>query len=381
MMMRPNLNVILAHDWLTGMRGGERVLETLCQTFPAARIYSLIHNPSSISPTINQHPIFTSYLQKVPGILRHYRYWLPFFPAAMEKMQMPPADALISISHCVAKGARPAAGTRHLCYCLTPMRYAWLFYEEYFGHNPLKKALLKPCLARLRAWDAASAQRVHRFVTISQHVRRRIQQFYGRDADVVYPPINTAYWTPPADRSSPPPPVRETYDLIASALVPYKRVDLAVKAYTRSGTPLVVVGSGPETPRLRQLAGPNIRFLGWITDEQLRQLYRHCRALIFPGQEDFGIVPLEAQACGRPVVAFGKGGALETVVDGVTGLFFQEQSVEALLEAVERCASQDWDASAIRAHAELFSPERFLSGISHSLALCLGEESSQFPAS
>jgi len=367
-----DLNVILAHDWLTGMRGGERVLENLCRAYTRAPIFTLIHNPDVTSDIIRRHPITTSRLQQIPGITRHYRYFLPFFPAAMESLQLPQADMLISISHCVAKGALPPPGARHLCYCLTPMRYAWMFYEEYFGTNLLKKAMLNPLLARLRDWDRQTCQRVNRFVTLSRHVRKRIGDYYGREADVVYPPVNTDFWTPAPDQ----PTTRSgaelgAYDLIVSALVPYKRIDLAVKTYTRSGAHLILVGTGPEFRRLRALAGPNIQFTGWLPDNRIRDLYRQCRALIFPGEEDFGIVPVEAQACGRPVVAYGRGGALETVVDGSTGVFFQEQSEESLLDAITRCAACGWTPSVIRSHAAQFSENQFRRGITDSITKCL----------
>ena len=371
--MMKNLNVILAHDWLTGMRGGERVLESLCREFPHAPVFTLIHNPSATSEIIRQHSITSSWLQHIPGITRYYRYCLPLFPSAMERLHHPDADAVISISHCVAKGLKPQPGTRHLCYCLTPMRYAWLFYEEYFGPHPLKKAALKPLLARLRDWDQQTCKRVDRFVTLSQHVRQRIRDYYQRDADVVYPPVNTIYWTPDPEQPMTPRPGSElgTYDLIVSALVPYKRLDLAIKAYTRSKESLVIVGTGPEYRRLYAMAGANIQFYGWLTDERIRDLYRRCRMLIFPGEEDFGIVPVEAQACGRPVVAYGQGGALETVADNVTGVFFREQTEDALLDAVRRCCGHGWDPLIIRSHAETFSEIRFLRGLNASLKTCL----------
>lgn len=365
--------LLLAHDWLTGMRGGERVLETICQRFPDAPIFSLIHNPAKISAAIRRHPINSSWLQRIPGIQRHYRYWLPFFPTAMASLQLPPADLLISISHCVAKGAQAPEGARHLCYCLTPMRYAWLFQEEYFGNNPIKKALLKPLLAHLRRWDQESSAQVDRFVAISRHVQARISTYYGRESDLVYPPVDTAYWTPAPTQPATTGFGAElgVYDLVVSALVPYKRVDLAVQAYSRSGARLVIVGVGPEWRRLRALAGPNIYFTGWLANSDIRDLYRRARALIFPGEEDFGIVPLEAQACGCPVVALGRGGALETVVKDVSGVFFQEQSPEALLDALAAGARRQWDPLAIRAQAERFAPEHFWSSFEKSLAQCL----------
>lgn len=370
---RKQLKVIFAHDWLTGMRGGERVLELLCGTFPNAPVYTLLHNPKAISAVINSHPVFISRLQHLPLITSYYRRMLPFFPVAIEHLRPEPADLLISVSHCVAKGLKPRKGTLHLCYCLTPMRYAWVFYEEYFGHNPLKKIVLEPFLRRLRTWDKSASDRVDHFVALSRHVQRRIRKFYGRESDIVYPPVKTQYWTP-----APPGQTQDnknTYDLIVSALVPYKRVDLAVKAYNRSGERLIIAGTGPELPRLRAASSSNIEFIGWVPDERLRELYRHCRALIFPGEEDFGIVPVEVQACGRPVIAYAKGGALETVKEGATGIFFKEQTGEALLNAIERCTATKWNSAAIRAHAEQFGEEHFIAGMTASIEKCLNHGS------
>lgn len=351
------LNVVLCHDWLTGMRGGERVLETLCNGFPEAPLFTLIHNPAAVSDTINAHPITTSWLQAVPGIMQHYRFFLALFPSAIERMNVPRADLLISTSHCIAKGIRPKPGTKHICYCFTPMRYVWTFYREYFSGNPIKTLMARPLLPALRAWDRQSAQRVDRFVAISKHVQKRIKDFYGRESDLVYPPVPIDQWTPGPDS-------HDTFDLIVSALVPYKRVDLAVSAYTRLGYPLKIVGTGSEWKRLHNLAGPNVEFLGRQPDEKLLDLYRACRMLIFPGEEDFGIVPLEAQACGRPVVAYRKGGALETVDENVSGIFFNEQTEDSLLDAVKQCIASSWNRTAIRANAEKFNTENFIRGLS-----------------
>jgi glycosyltransferase involved in cell wall biosynthesis len=362
-----SLNVALAHDWLTGMRGGERVLEIFADGFPDASIHTLIHDPAAVSASINRHPIVTSPLQRVPGITRRYRYFLPVHPWAISRLRAAPADLLISTSHCVAKGLPRPPGARHLCYCFTPMRYAWTFYEEYFGSNPVKKALLKPVLKKLRRWDHDNSARVDRFVAISQHVKRRIEKFYGRDADVVYPPVDTERCTPGPDSE------HQGYDLVVSALVPYKRVDLAVQAYRRNGFPLMVVGSGTEYETLRAQATDNITFCGWKSDAEILELYRGCRMLIFPGEEDFGIVPVEAQACGKPVVAFGRGGATETVLDGQTGLFFHEQTSAALIEAIEKCAARKWNPQLIRHHSLKFSTQQFIDGIHKSIHQCLHE--------
>lgn len=360
-----NLKVVLSHDWLTGMRGGERVLELLCEGFPDAPVYTLLHNPGSVCETISRHRIETSCLQHVPGIFSGYRWFLPLFPWAVGRMGPPAADVLISTSHCIAKGLKPAPGTKHLCYCFTPMRYAWIFYDEYFGKNLFKKALFKPVLNALRKWDLKASERVDRFVAISEHVRKRIRDCYGRDADVVYPPVDTEFFTPGGEQ--------EDFDLIVSALVPYKRIDLAVKAYNQTGRKLKIVGIGTNDAELRRASGPNVEFLGWKDDAAIRELYRRCRCLVFPGEEDFGIVPLEAQACGRPVVAYARGGTLETVVDGSTGVFFENQTPEDLIDAVEKCRQKSWDIQVIRANAQKFSRQRFIDGMAGSIRKCRQE--------
>ncbi len=360
-----SLDVALAHDWLTGMRGGERVLEWLCRGFPHAPLTTLIHDPARISAEINAHPVQTSWLQRVPGITRRYRWFLPLYPAAVAGLPVPEADVLISTSHCVAKSLRVRPGAKHLCYCFTPMRYAWLFHDEYLGRNPLKRALAAPVLATLRRWDRATAARVDRFVTLSRHVQDRIRRFYGRESDVVYPPVDVDFFTPGGVEEP------DDFDLIVSALVPYKRVDLAVKVYSQLGRKLKIAGTGTDYAALKQIAGPTIEFLGWQGDEQLRELYRRCRLLVFPGEEDFGIVPLEAHACGRPVVAFAKGGALETLVEGETAVFFREQTETALVAAVQAAAARRWPREIIRRQAEHFAPQHFIAGLAASLEKCL----------
>lgn len=359
------LRVVLVHDWLTGMRGGERVLELFCEAFPSAPILTLVHNRPAISAIINGHAVRTSSLQRIPGIHTRYRHFLPCFPSAIEHMRVPDADLVISISHCVAKGIVPPPGARHLCYCLTPMRYAWTFYEEYFGTNPLKKLVLKPILAALRRWDRRVCSRVDRFVAISRTVRGRIGAAYGRDADVVHPPVDTDRWTP--DPAVP----RADYDLIVSALVPYKRIDLAIQAYSRLGRRLRIVGVGSEMNRLRAAAPSNVEFLGWQSDADILRHYRECRLLVFPGEEDFGLVPVEAQACGTPVVAYARGGATETVEDGVSGRFFTDPTAESLADAVRQAVSHPWDGDAIRRHAERFAIGRFQAEMNRSIQACM----------
>jgi len=356
--------VLLGHDWLTGMRGGERVLELLCETFPDAELFTLIHNEKAVSEQISKHVSATSWLQHIPGIFKYYRYALPLFPKAIESIRIPEADLLITTNHCVAKGLQKHKNTRHLCYCFTPMRYAWLFFDEYFGGNKIKKMTLSPILSYLRKWDLQSTEKVDRFVAISAHIQKRIEKFYHRPSDIVYPPVDTQRLTPQNNSD-------QDFDLIVSALVPYKRVDLAVDAYNQLKRPLKIVGTGTEYEILKEKAGNNITFEGWQSDETIKQMYQQCRCLIFPGEEDFGIVPVEAQACGRPVVAYAKGGALETVQDGKTGIFFSQQTVESLIEGIEKVSRTAWDKATIRKNAERFSTEKFLRGIHRQIDLTL----------
>ena len=360
-----SLDVALTHDWLTGMRGGEKVLELLAAGFPAAPLYCLLHKPGAVSDVITRRTIHTSVLQHMPGVFKHYRYLLPTFPLAMRTLGRVDADLLISTSHCAAKALRTTPRTRHLCYCFTPMRYAWTFHDEYFGASKLKQAVLAPMLGAMRCWDKANSAGVDRFVGISRHVQQRIEQFYHREADVVYPPADTAFYAPD------PAVAREDFDLVVSALVPYKRVDLAVAAYTQSGRRLVVIGAGTEFDRLRELAGPSVSFTGWLPDEAIRDHYRRCRFLVFPGEEDFGIVPVEAMACGTPVLAFGRGGVTETVVEGKTGLFFSAQTPDALNTCRTEAESMPWDAAAIQQRAENFSQQAFVTNLHVSITRCL----------
>lgn len=350
--------VALGHDWLTGMRGGERVLSLFCQSFPDAPLATLLADPSLVDGHIRSRRIVTSFMQRIPGVVRNYRRMLPIMGLAARTTRIPDCDVFLTTNSCVAHAFEPPPAATMICYCFTPMRYAWLFPREYLG--PAKAALAAPYLAYLRRWDKAHTARVDRFIAISRHVQKRISDFYGRDSDVVYPPVDTARCTPAPDTAQG---SHGGYDLVVSALVPYKRIDLAVAAYTRTGHPLKVVGVGSDERRLRASAGPNVEFLGWRSDDDILALYRGCRMLVFPGEEDYGIVPLEAMACGKPVVAFGRGGATETVLDGETGVFFHEQTPEALAEAAERAASIIWDPAAIRRRAELFGTGPFLASM------------------
>ncbi|MBF0254742.1 MAG: glycosyltransferase [Candidatus Omnitrophica bacterium] len=349
------MKIAYHHDWLNGMRGGEKCLEAAIEEFGPGPVHTLFCEPGRVSPAIAACPIQTSWLQRVPGINRVYQWLLPLFPLAAGTIPPAEADLIVSMNHCVAKSfPKKSSSTPHLCYCFTPMRYAWLFFEEYFGRRPAwMRLLIRWVLKGLRWWDRRTNRGVDRFVAISEHVRARIERFYQRDAGVVYPPVDTLFFTPD-DQAD-----RQEYLLVVSALVPYKRVDLAVSAAKRLGMSLKVIGDGPELSRLKTLAGPEARFLGWVSSEAIRDHYRSARALIFPGEEDFGIVPVEAQACGLPVIALGRGGALETIQSGVTGVFFEEPTVESLMKALARFGGIRWDESAIRANAERFGLERF----------------------
>ncbi len=348
------MKVALVHDWLTGMRGGEKVLEVLAELYPDADLLTLVHRRGSVSPTIERLPIRTSFLQRLPFVDRYYRHCLPLFPAAIEALDVDGYDLVVSSSHCAAKSIIRAGRARHLCYCLTPMRYAWDQYPAYFGEERVGRVparLLRPVLAGLARWDRATAGRADRYVAISRYVAARIHRYYNRPAEVIYPPVDTVFYHPDGGP-------RDGGALIVSALVPYKRIDLAIAACRALGLPLRIVGQGPELARLRRLGGA-VDFLGVRSDDDIRALYRRARVVILPGEEDFGIVPLEAQACGCPVVALARGGALETVVDDATGILFPESSQASLSDALRRALATAFDAAAIRAHAERFGRARF----------------------
>jgi glycosyltransferase involved in cell wall biosynthesis len=361
------MRVALVHDWLTGMRGGERVLESLVVLFPAADIFTLVHVPGSVTPAIEARPIRTSFIQRLPGAPRRFRQYLPLFPLAMRRFDLRGYDLVLATSHCVAVGARPPAAATHVVYCFTPMRYAWTLEGAYLRRvPPLARGALRVALAGLRRWDVAAGRRAGHVSCISRHVAARIRRAWGREARVLYPPVRTAFFRPLEGGA-----LDDAY-LCVSALTPYKRVDVAVDACTRLGRRLDVIGAGPELPGLRRRAGPTIRFLGWQPDESVRQAMARCRAFLFPGEEEFGIAPLEATATGRPVIAYGRGALTETVVDGVTGLFFREQTPDALIDALDRAQVTGWSPEKIRAHALRFSEEAFRAEMSAFVAAARG---------
>jgi glycosyltransferase involved in cell wall biosynthesis len=391
------LRVALVHYWLVAHRGGERVLEALAEMFPQADIFTLVYDPKQTSETIRRHPIQPSFLQSIPFARRIYRSLLPLIPMALEQFDLRAYDLVISSESGPAKGVLTNPETCHICYCHSPMRYAWNMYQDYWkGAGPLKRIFIAPLMNYVRQWDQSTAARVDYFVASSRNGAKRIRKFYRREAPVIYPPVHASWFS---IGNHP-----EDFYLVVSPLVAYKRVDLAVAACSKLNRRLVVIGSGAELARLRRMAGPSVTFLGAQADEVVRNHYRRCRAFLFPGEEDIGLTPIEAQASGRPVIAYAKGGALETVVgyrpenerrrraglpcppvseqegdreshmdkgpETCTGVFFpaardsegaQGQTVDALIEAIKLFESVEgrFDPAFIRAHAERFDTSRF----------------------
>ena len=337
------LKVALVHDWLTGMRGGEKCLEVLCELFPDADLYTLLHQKGKLSQNIESRSIRTSFVQHLPFGLKKYRHYLPLFPLAIEQFDLSAYDLIVSSSHCVAKGVRRNNSTYHISYVHTPMRYVWDQFNTYFRQPrtswPVRigAELMRPYLQR---WDRNTAKRVDTFLCNSNNIRKKILEYYGRESQVIYPPVDLSQFKPGDTKAG--------YYLMVGAFAPNKRVDLAVHAFNKLKLPLKISGSGQDEEYCRSIAGETIEFLGTLSNEKLLELYQQARALVFPGEDDFGITPLEAQACGTPVIAFAAGGVLETVTDQ-TGLFFKEQKVEALVKAVE-IMERKW---------EVFVPEKF----------------------
>ena len=338
--------VAIVHYWLVNMRGGEKVVELLCDIFPKADIFTLVHDPSSVSEKINNHNIKTSFIQRLPFGVRQYQQYLPLHPYAVEQFDLTSYDLVISSESGIAKGVILPPETCHICYCHSPMRYIWNMYHQYReGLNPWEKVIWAVVSNFLRQWDYVNSQRVDYFIANSKNVQRRIKRYYGRKSEVIYPPVEFSRFK-----------VSEAKDYYLSVghLTPYKKADLAVRAFNRSNKKLLIVGDGPQRKELEKLAGPSISFLGNQTDDALNEYYATCKGLIFPGEEDFGITPLEAMASGKPVIAYGKGGALETVIDGKTGILFHDQNEYALNHAVEKAEDICWDIDLIREQAKQF---------------------------
>ena len=345
--------VALVHDYLNQYGGAERVLEALHALFPRAPVFTSIYDPDAMPTFYREWDIRTSFMQGLPGWRRHFRRYLPLYPSAFEAFDLSGFDLIISSSSAFAKGIIPPPAARHVCYCHTPMRFAWRTgdYVAREGIGGAQGALLPLLLTYVRLWDAATTPRVDAFVANSQAVAARIRRYYGRDAAVIPPPVEL----PPFDPRSP-----GDYYLAGGRLIPYKRLHLAVEAFNKLRLPLVVFGEGRERSALEALAGPTIRFTGWASEDERRELLAGCRAFIFPGEEDFGITPLEAMAAGRPVIAYGAGGALDIVVEGLSGRFFRQPSAAALAAALAASRCDSYDAAAIRRHAEEFGTDVFL---------------------
>lgn len=351
-------NVALVHYWLDSYRGGEKVLEALCELFPEADIFTNVYVPEKIPPTIRQHNIETTFIQKLPLARRFSRNYLPFMPLALEQLDLSGYDLVISSESGPAKGVITGPDTLHICYCHSPMRYLWDQYSLYKKKcSFFRKILMAPVFHYLRQWDVLSANRVDRFVANSHFVSRRIRKYYRRNAEVIHPPVEVDRFRWDGEP--------EDYYLTIAGLVPYKRIDLIVDAFNENGRPLIIIGGGSEKANLQKRSGDNIQFFGHVSDDILDEKIERCKALVYAGVEDFGIVPVEAQAAGRPVIAFGRGGVLDTVIDGKTGIFFQEQSVTSFNNAIEEFeANEDqFDRWQIRRQAESFSREIFMDKI------------------
>ena len=362
------MNVAIVHYWLVGMRGGEKVVEALCRLFPEATIFTHVYAPDAVSDLIRSRDVRTSFIDRLPRSRRLYKSYLPLMPLALEQLDLRKYDLIISSEAGPAKGIVPPPDSVHVCYCHSPMRYIWSMFHDYRDSTgPLKRLLMPPLAHYLRNWDAVSAMRVDEFIANSTTVQARIRRYYHRDAHVVPPPVDIDAFEPvhPSQIGD--------FHLMVGELVRYKRPELAVEAFNRLGKRLIVIGGGEMLDELKRIAGPTITLMGPQPFPVLRHYYARCRALVFPGEEDFGIVPVEAMASGRPVIAFGRGGATETVEEGLSGTFFGEQSVDALIGALETSAHHDYDSDLIAERARQFSAERFAQSMRQHIDRLLAE--------
>ncbi|MCK9573956.1 MAG: glycosyltransferase [Candidatus Omnitrophica bacterium] len=359
------MKVAIIHDWLNGMRGGEKCLEVFCELFPRADIFTLLYDSASVSPVISNMPVKTSFIQHLPFALKKYRNYLPLFPAAVESFNLTGYDFILSSSHSVAKGARKPKNAFHLCYCYTPMRYVWSFFEQYFGSYPfLKKKIVSYVTENLKKWDLKTLDRVDEFVAISKTIQKRINDIYKRDSNVIYPPVDCEKFILNSRVK------REDFYLCISALVPYKRIDIIIDAFSRCpDKKIFIIGDGHLRKELeRKVSSQNIKLLGWVADRDLILLCQRAKAFVYAAEEDFGISPLEAQATGSAVIAYGKGGVSETIIsladsrdNAATGVFFYKQESEALIEAIGEFEKHlnEFDPVRIRNNAIKFSRDNF----------------------
>jgi glycosyltransferase involved in cell wall biosynthesis len=346
-MSRP-YRIALVHDWLNQVGGAESVLENLVALFPGAPVYTSIYWARKMPAEYQEWDVRTTWLDRLPGIKRHHRLFLPLYPLAFESLDLGQYDIVLSNKSGFCHGLITPPETLHICYCLSPTRYVWRYqdYAQREGFAALARLAMHPLLSWLRVWDRLAADRVDRFVAISTEIQHRIDKYYRRESEIIYPPVDTSRFAPAT--------TYEDYYLVVGRQIPYKRIDLAVRACTQLGVPLKVSGVGRDHERLRSIAGPTVEFLGRVPDGELPALQARCRAFLFPGAEDFGIAPVEAMAAGRPVIAYAYGGALDTVVEGVTGTLFTEQTVESLCGALQRFDPDAYDPQTIRQHAERF---------------------------
>lgn len=348
------MKVAIVHEWLTIYGGSERVTEILHEIYPEAPIYCLVYDEDTMPERFKRYDIRTTFVQRLPFAKKHYKAYLPIMPRAYEELDLTEYDLVISSSSACAKGIITRSDAVHICYCHTPTRYLWEFYYEYTKDmSKFKKIIVSAFIHKLRIWDRLAADRVDKFIANSNYIAGRISKYYRRDSKVIFPPVNThLYSISEEDRN---------YYLIVSRLVTYKKIDLAVEAFNKLGLPLVIIGDGPEKDKLQKCAKDNIKFLGRLSDKEIKEYYSKCKAFIFPGEEDFGITPVECQASGRPVIAYGRGGALDTVLENKTGLFFKNQTSESLIDAVKKFEESgvEYTKEQIKKYSEKFSVDRF----------------------
>jgi glycosyltransferase involved in cell wall biosynthesis len=342
------MRIALVHDWLNQVGGAEDVLENLVGLFPEAPVFTSIYWPEAMPSGYQGWDIHTTWLDSLPGAKRHHRLFLPLYPLAFESLDLSQYDVVLSNKSGFCHGLITPPETLHICYCLSPTRYVWRYhdYAQREGFGSLARFVMHPLLSRLRVWDRLAADRVDRFVAISSEIQRRIAKYYRRESEIIYPPVDTSRFAPASSY--------DDYFLVVGRQIPYKRIDLAIQACTQLGVPLKVSGSGRDHDRLMSMAGPTVEFLGRVPDDELPDLLAGCRAFLFPGAEDFGIAPVEAMAAGRPVIAYAYGGALDTVIEGVTGTLFPEQTVESLCDVLRRFDPDAYDPQKIRQHAGEF---------------------------
>ncbi|MGB9768383.1 MAG: glycosyltransferase family 4 protein [Dictyoglomus turgidum] len=351
------MRVAVVHDWIVNIGGAEKVLKAILELFPDADVYTLVYLKDTLRKLGINNKVYSSFISGLPFAKTKYSYYLPLMPLAIEQFDLSKYDLVISSSHCVAKGVLTKSYQIHICYCHTPMRYIWDLYFPYLKEhkleNGIKGIFVKPILHYLRIWDVSSANRVDYFIANSQNVANRIRKIYRRDSVVIYPPVDVERFLPSYKK--------EDYFMVLSRLVPYKKVDLVVETFNELNLPLVVIGDGEEMGKIKKMAKENIKILGWQEDDVVKEYLAKAQALIFASEEDFGIVPVEAQACGTPVIAYNRGGAKETVIDGETGILFEEQNVESLKKAVLRFLKErdNFQRDKIMENAKRFSEDRF----------------------